>query len=234
MGEMISQCRYSRQYPNQFKIWRKLRDRNAKDNAVIDEEFLKNILQRITSSRSAETIAKAMIYEFGSIAAAINAPEHRLLEIPGVSHLLINEIKFFRSAVFRVMQSEVTNKPVLKSWPSLVLYCRAIMAFEKQEEFRIIFLDKCHRLIKDEVHQRGTIDHVTVYVREIVRRALQLGASAVIFAHGRPFRAPAPSADDIAMVTEIMKAMKCVGIRVYDHIIITRDEVTSFRSEKLI
>lgn len=198
MSALVSDAQNSRDYTGEFTHWDRLRDCGA--DAMLDEEFLEVILERDRPSGSTETIAREMITQFGSIANVVGASEYQLSEIPGIDRTMISDLRMFRAAMLRTMQTEVSKKPVMETWQKIVSYCKTAMAFEEQEEFRILFLDKRHRLIKDEVHQRGTVDHVPVYVREIVSRAIQLSASMVILVHGRPFGGPAPSQADIAMI----------------------------------
>ena len=131
--------------------------------------------------RDTKPIAKALIEKFGNFTAVVNAPIKRLIEVKGVGETVANDIYLINAASVRMMQADLTNKPILSSWSALVQYCQAAMAYKMVEEFRIIFLNKHNRIILDEVQQQGTIDHTPVYPREVIKRALELAASAMCF-----------------------------------------------------
>ena len=137
-------------------------------------------------------------------------------------------------AALRLLQGRVLDAPVLSSWQALLDYCQASMAFAKQENFRILFLDRKNTLIADELQQTGTGDHTPVYPREVVKRALALGASALIMAHNHPSGDPTPSSADIDMTREVAEAGKRLGITLHDHIIVGRDQPLSFKAEGLL
>ncbi|HYY83756.1 MAG TPA: DNA repair protein RadC, partial [Beijerinckiaceae bacterium] len=171
---------------------------------------------------------------FGSFAEALNAPEPRLREVPRLGEAAITEIKLVRAAALRLMRGEVQNRPVLASWSQVLDYCRASMGFETKEQLRILFLDKRNQIIADEVQQKGTVDHTPVYVREVVKRALELSASAVILVHNHPSGDPTPSSADIKMTREIVDVAKPLGIVVHDHIIVGREGHASLKGLKLM
>ncbi len=139
-----------------------------------------------------------------------------------------------RAAGLRMMKGEVRKKTVLGSWSQVIDYCRSAMAFETREQFRILFLDKRNGLIADEVQQTGTVDHTPVYPREIVKRALELSASAIILVHNHPSGDPTPSTADIQMTRQIVDIARPLGIQVHDHIIVGRDGHASFKGLQLI
>ncbi len=166
----------------------RLRERFARGgaDAVPDYELLELVLFNAIPRRDVKPLAKLLIARFGSFAEVVSAPEPRLREIAGVSDRVIAELKLIRSAALRLMQGQIMERQVLSSWDQVVAYCRAAMAFSEREQFRILFLDKKNRLIADEVQQEGTIDHTPVYTREVVKRALELSASAIILVHNHP------------------------------------------------
>ena len=174
-------------------------------------------------------LAKALIAKFGSFAEVINAPDERLLEVKGVGDRVVTELKIVRASALRLMRGEVIDRPVLDSWSSVLAYCRAAMGFEAKEQFRILFLDKRNRIIADEVQQEGTVDHTPVYVREIVKRALELSATAIILVHNHPSGDPSPSQADIEMTKQIVTSAKSLGIAVHDHIIVGKQGHSSLR-----
>jgi DNA repair protein RadC len=148
--------------------------------ALPDYELLELVLFNAIHRRDTKPMAKRLIERFGSFSEAINAPPERLKEVEGVGDAAILQLKLVRAAALRLMQGGIMQRPVLTSWTAVLDYCRAAMGFEAREQFRILFLDKKNRLIADEVQQRGTVDHTPVYVREVVKRALELSASAII------------------------------------------------------
>lgn len=139
-----------------------------------------------------------------------------------------------RAAALRLMQGEIFKRPVLSSWKEVLDYCRAVMDFEAKEQFRILFLDKRNQMIADEVQQQGTVDHTPVYVREVVKRALQLSATAIVLVHNHPSGDPTPSRADIQMTKEIVAAAKPLGVVVHDHIVVGKQGHASFRGLGLI
>jgi DNA repair protein RadC len=178
-------------------------------------------------------MAKRLIERFGSFAEAINAPSERLREVEGIGDSAIVQLKLVRAAALRLMQGSIMQRPVLTSWTAVLGYCRAAMGFEASEQFRILFLDKKNRLIAEKVQQRGTVDHTPVYVREVVKRALELSATAIILVHNHPSGDPTPSRADIDMTRQIVDAAKPLGVTIHDHIIVGRQGHASFKSLKL-
>lgn len=164
----------------------KARFRNAGPDALPDYEMLELLLFRSIPRRDVKALAKDLIRRFGSFAEVLGAPVERLTEVPGVGEAVATDLKLVRAAGLRMMKGEVKKKTVLSSWSQVLDYCRSAMAFETREQFRILFLDKRNGLIADEVQQTGTVDHTPVYPREIVKRALELSASAIILVHNHP------------------------------------------------
>ena len=210
------------------------RFREAGPGALPDYELLEMVLFRAISRGDTKPLAKALIAKFGSFAEVISATPERLKEVAGVGEAIVTELKLVRAAALRLMKGGIINRPLLSSWSAILEYCRASMAFENKEQFRILFLDKKNQLIADEVQQEGTVDHTPVYTREVMKRALELSASAIILAHNHPSGDPTPSFADIDMTQKIIDAGMKLGITVHDHVIIGRNGHTSFRSLKLI
>ncbi len=210
------------------------RFRKAGAEALADYELLELILFRAIPRRDVKALAKALIARFGSFAEVVHAPEARLAEVPGVGTAVVTEIKIVRAAALRVARAGLVDRPVLSSWSAVLDYSRAAMAFETREQFRILFLDKRNRLIADEVQQQGTVDHTPVYVREVVKRALELSATAIILMHNHPSGDPTPSRADIEMTRQIIDAAKRLSITVHDHIIIGREGHASLKGLGLI
>jgi DNA repair protein RadC len=214
------------------RLRRRFRDAGA--DALPDYELIELILFRAMPRRDTKPLAKALLARFGSFAEAVNAPDELLLEVPGIGEAAITELKLVRAAALRLVRGEVLERPVLSSWSQVVDYCRASMGFEAREQFRILFLDKRNQIIADEVQQRGTVDHTPVYVREVVKRALDLSATAIVLVHNHPSGDPTPSRADIEMTREIVAAAKPLGVKVHDHIVVGRQGHASFRGLGLI
>ncbi len=162
------------------------------------------------------------------------APVERLREVRGLGDASIAELKVVQAAANRLLRGEVKQRQILSSWSSVVDYCRAAMGFESKEHFRILFLDKGNHLIADEQHQTGTVDHTPVYPREVVKRALELSATAVILVHNHPSGDPTPSRTDIEMTKAIVEVARPLGIAVHDHLIVGKDRHASLKALKLI
>ncbi len=202
--------------------------------AMPDYELLELLLFGALPRRDTKPIAKRLLQRFGSFAEVINAPAERLKEVKGVGDAVVTQLKVVRASALRLMQKGILQRPVLTSWTAVLDYCRAAMGYESREQFRILFLDKKNRLIADEMQQQGTVDHTPVYVREVVKRALELSASAIILVHNHPSGDPAPSRADIDMTRQIVDAAKPLGIAIHDHIIVGRQGHASFKGLKLI
>lgn len=171
---------------------------------------------------------------FGSFAEAIHAPETRLREIDGVGDAAVTQLKLIAAAATRIAKGELRERPALSSWNDVIDYCRASMAFADKEQFRLLFLDKRNQLISDEVQQTGTVDHTPVYPREVIKRALELSATAMILVHNHPSGDPTPSQADIQMTKAIIDIAKPLGIAVHDHIIVGKNGHASLKGMRLI
>ncbi len=214
----------------------RLRDRflEAGDTAVSDYELLELILFRSIPRRDVKPLAKALIAKFGSFAEVLGAKRSRLLEIGGVGDNTASDLKIVEAAGRRLARGAVAKRTPLSSWKDVIEYCRAAMAFAEREEFRILFLDKRNCLIADEVQGSGTVDHTPVYPREVVRRALEVSATAVILVHNHPSGDPSPSTADVKMTLDIIAMAQPLGVSVHDHIIVGRQGHASLRGLKLI
>lgn len=214
------------------RLRQRFRDGGA--DALPDYELLELLLFRSIPRRDTKPIAKALIGKFGSFAEVINAPEERLQEVSGIGESVVTELKLIKAASLRLLRNEAVKRPALNSWSELLQYCQAAMAYETKEQLRIVFLDKRNHIIADEVQQEGTVDHTPVYVREIVKRALELSATAIILMHNHPSGDPTPSRADIEMTKQIIKAAQNLGIIVHDHVIIGRKGHASLKGLQLI
>ncbi len=214
------------------RLRRRFRDAGA--NALPDYELLELVLFRALPRRDTKPLAKAIIARFGSFAEALNAPEELLREVPGLGEAALTELKLVRAASLRLLRGEILERPLLGSWAQVLDYCRASMGFEAKEQFRILFLDKRNQIIADEIQQEGTVDHTTVYVREVVKRALELSSTAIVLVHNHPSGDPTPSPADIEMTKQIVAAAQNLGITVHDHIIVGKHGHASFRGLGLL
>jgi DNA repair protein RadC len=214
----------------------RLRERflDAGPDAVTEYELLELLLFRAIPRRDVKPLAKALIAKFGSFAEVVAAARPRLREIEGLGEAAIAEIKIVQAAANRLARGEAKKRTVLSSWSAVLDYCRTTMAFADKEQFSIIFLDKRNQIIADETQQTGTVDHTPVYPREVVKRALELSATALILVHNHPSGDPTPSRADIQMTQSIVEIAKPLGIAVHDHIIVGKEGHASFKGLKLI
>jgi DNA repair protein RadC len=203
-------------------------------DALPDYEMLELVLFLALPRRDAKPLAKALIEKFGSFADTIAADHKALKEVPGVGDTVIAALKTVEGAALRLSRQRLIGKPVLSHWQALLDYLHASMAYGGNEQFRILFLNKKNMLIADEVQQKGTVDHTPVYPREIIKRALELHATAIIMVHNHPSGDPTPSKADIDMTKEVQSAGEKMGIVLHDHVIVARDGSTSFRSQGLL
>jgi DNA repair protein RadC len=210
------------------------RFREAGSDAIADYELLELLLFRAIPQRDVKPLAKKLIETFGSFAEVISAPAQRLAEIKGVGEAAITEIKIVQAAASRLARGAVKKRPGLSSWTAVLDYCRTAMAFADKEQFRILFLDKRNQLIADELQQVGTVDHTPVYPREVVKRALELSATAIILVHNHPSGDPTPSRADIQMTQAIVEVARPLGISVHDHIIVGKEGHASLKGLRLI
>ncbi|WP_036261256.1 RadC family protein [Methylocapsa aurea] len=214
----------------------RLRERFRKGgaDALAEYELLELILFRAMPRRDVKPLAKALLARFGSFAEVVSARPERLSEIDGLGDAAIGELKIIEAAARRLAKSSIENRPSLSSFSAVVDYCRTAMAFLDREEFRILFLDKKNHLIADEVQGVGTIDHAPVYPREIMRRALELSASAIILVHNHPSGDPEPSTEDIHLTHQIIAVGKPLKVAVHDHLIIGKHGHASLKGLRLI
>ncbi|WP_439923445.1 RadC family protein [Nitrobacter sp. JJSN] len=210
------------------------RFRDAGPDALSDYELLEIVLFRALPRRDVKPLAKSLIGRFGSFAEVVHAPDARLREISGLGEAAIIEIKLIAASASRVAKGQLKQRTMLSSWTAVIDYCRTSMAFADKEQFRILFLDKRNQLIADEVQQVGTVDHTPVYPREVVKRALELSATAIILVHNHPSGDPTPSQADIQMTKSIVDISAPLGISVHDHIIVGKNGHASLKGLRLI
>jgi DNA repair protein RadC len=208
--------------------------REAGPDSVADYELLELVLFRAVPRRDVKPLAKALLARFGSFAEAIAARPERLAEVEGMSAASIDEFKILEAGARRFAKGAVNKRLPLGSWSEVIDYCRTAMAFSDHEEFRILFLDKRNGLIADEVQGSGTVDHTPVYPREIVRRALELAATAVVLVHNHPSGDPTPSSADVKMTQDIIALAAPLGVAIHDHLIVGRHGHASLKGMRLI
>ncbi len=206
----------------------------AGDEALADYELIELILFRAIPRRDVKPLAKDLLKKFGSFADVVAAPVARLKEVEGVSEGVAAEFKIVEASARRFAKGLVKKRRSLGSWSEVIDYCRTAMAFEDHEEFRVLFLDRKNGLIADEAQGVGTVDHTPVYPREVVKRALELAASAVLLVHNHPSGDPTPSTQDVKMTLDIISIAAPLGVTVHDHIIVGRQGHASLRALKLI
>lgn len=202
--------------------------------AMPDYELLELVLFRAIPRQDVKPLARRLIETFGDFNRVVTAPPARLQAVDGVGPAVVTELKIVEAAAQRMARARIMHRPVLSSWQSLLDYCHTAMAHREIEQFRVLYLDRKNVLIADEEQSRGTVDHVPVYPREIIRRALELNASALILVHNHPSGDPTPSDSDIAMTVRIGQAAESMGITIHDHLIIGKSRELSFRSEGLL
>jgi DNA repair protein RadC len=199
-------------------------------SALADYELLELCLFMIIPRMDVKPIAKDLIERFGSFAETLAAPTHLLTEVRGIGETAALNLKIIQASGHKLGQENILDRPVLSSWTALLEYCRSTMQYETKEQFRVLFLDRKTRLILDEVMGKGTVDRAPVYPREVIKRALELEASAIILTHNHPSGDPTPSQSDIDMTNQIITAAQSINISVHDHLIIGRNDTASFKS----
>jgi DNA repair protein RadC len=218
--------------PHYYGHRARLRERFSQSgpDALADYEMLELLLFRAIPRRDVKGLAKTLIEHFGGLAEVLGASAERLAKTTGMNANIARELKIVHAASLRLHRSGILHRPVVSSWSALLDYCQAAMGQETREQFRVLFLDRKNRLMGDEVQQQGTVDHTPVYPREILRRALELGASAVILVHNHPSGDPTPSKSDIEMTQEVITAARALNITVHDHLIVGKGDVASFKA----
>jgi DNA repair protein RadC len=206
----------------------------AGPDALADHELIEMALFLALPRRDTKAIARRLIARFGSFSAAFSAPTPALLAVEGLGEAGVAALKIVHAASQRITKAEVLYRPVLANWDRLMEYLQAVLAREKIEQFRLLFLDNRNRLLADEPQARGTVNHTPVYPREVVKRALELHATAIILVHNHPSGDPSPSEEDIAMTQDIKRATAALAIVLHDHVIVGNGQWLSFRKTGLL
>lgn len=199
--------------------------------AMPDYELLELVLFRAIPRRDVKPLAHRLLETFGDFNAVLSATPEQLSAVPDIGAAVIAELKIVEAAAHRLSRARVLHRPVLSSWQALIDYCQTAMAHREVEQFRVFYLDRKNILIADEEQARGTVDHVPVYPREVLKRALHLNASALILVHNHPSGDPTPSHADIEMTRQVQRAAEALGITLHDHLIIGRAAEVSLRAE---
>jgi DNA repair protein RadC len=212
---------------------KRLRDRFSAGGATAmpDYELLELLLFRTIPRQDVKPLAHLLLETFGDLNRVVTAAPARLLQVKGVGEAVVQDLKILEAVAQRMMRARVMHKPVLSSWDALLDYCHSSMAHRETEQFRILFLDRKNTLIADEEQAKGTVDHVPVYPREVVKRALELNASALILVHNHPSGDPTPSQADISMTMQVQEACRVLNLTLHDHLIIGKERELSFRAQ---
>jgi DNA repair protein RadC len=198
--------------------------------AMPDYELLELVLFRAIPRQDVKPLARALLDAFGDFNRVITAPASRLMAVKGVGEAVVLELKILEASAQRMMRARVMQRPVLSSWDALLDYCHTAMSHSETETFRLLFLDRKNVLIADEEQAKGTVDHVPVYPREVIKRCLELNASAIILVHNHPSGDPTPSQADLDMTMQIKDAAEVLGLTLHDHLIIGKSRELSFRA----
>ncbi len=213
----------------------RLRQRLLTDGeGLLDHELIEYLLALAIPRRDTKPLAKALLHEFGGIGGLLSADSEAIARIPGMGDTSVAAIKIAHAAAIRLLRGEVAARPVLANWQALLDYLRAQMAYQAIEHVRVLHLNSRNMLIRDELMSEGSVDEAALYVREVIRRALELGSTAIILVHNHPSGDPSPSRADIDLTRNVAEAGKRLGIAVHDHIIIGSEGHSSLRSMGLL
>ena len=203
-------------------------------DALPDYELLELLLCQALPRRDVKPLAKRLIDRFGTVGGVLGAEKGALKEVAGVGDGVVHTLKLVEALGVRTLREAVIGRPVIGTWQAVLDYCTARLGNSKTEHFRVLFLDNHNALIADEEQQQGTVDHVVLYPREVIKRALEHGASAVVLVHNHPSGNPSPSRADIELTKEVAKAGATLGVTVHDHLVIGRSRHVSFREAGLL
>ena len=203
-------------------------------DALPDYELLELLLCQALPRRDVKPLAKRLIERFGTIGGVLGAERGALKEVAGVGDGVVHTLKLVEALGVRTLREPIIGRPVIGTWQAVLYYCTARLGKEKTEHFRVLFLDSHNALIADEEQQHGTVDHVVLYPREVIKRALEHGASAVVLVHNHPSGNPSPSRADIELTKEVAKAGATLGVTVHDHLVIGRSRYVSFKEAGLL
>ena len=203
-------------------------------NLLCDQQLLELLLSNVVPRHDVGLLAQELLATFGDLSGVVAAPERRLLTVEGATDRVHLLLKLVETAALRMARARVIDRCAIASWGDLLRYCKTVMAHRETEQVRVLYLDRKNVLIADEAQGEGTVDHVPVYPREVVRRALELNASAIILVHNHPSGDPEPSKEDVAMTLRIEEACRAVGVAVHDHLVIGKERDASLRAMGLM
>lgn len=214
----------------------RLRQRFIETNGdgLADYEFLELLLFRSVHRADTKPLAKALLQQFGTLADVFGADQKRLIEVKGCGEAIALDLKIIGSAIIKANKASLNRRNIFSSWDNVLHYCTAVMAHESTERLRILFLDKKNGLIADEIHQTGTIDHIPIYPREIIKRALELNSSSMVLFHNHPSGDPTPSREDISITIKLVEIARSLNITILDHLIIGKNGYVSLKALDLI
>jgi DNA repair protein RadC len=203
-------------------------------DALPDYELLELLLFMAIPQKDIKPLAKDLVARFGSLSGVLNASVTDLITVKGISENSAATLKIVQAAAHRLLKQDLMKRPILNSWARLMEYCAATMAHEGREHFRVLFLNKKNELVADEIQHSGTVDHTQAYPREIMKRALELGATALVLCHNHPSGDPTPSRADIEMTQAIIAAGQPFNIIIHDHLVVSRNGTASFKTMGLM
>ncbi len=203
-------------------------------DGLLDHELVEYLLALAIPRRDTKALAKALLQEFGGIGGLFSADADALARVPGMGETSVAALRIVPAAALRMMRAQIAEKPMLGNWQALLDYLRADMVHHQIERFRVLHLNTRNMLIRDEVMSEGSIDQTSVYVREVIKRVIDLGSSALILVHNHPSGDPSPSRADIDITRAIAEAGKRLGISVHDHLIMGANGHASLRAQGLI
>lgn len=197
-------------------------------------DLLARLLAAAAPNAPSARMAATLLRQHGSLARVLCASDQRLKSVTHMTEDTIAHLRLTQAVAETITRKQLDDRPILGSWQTVMDYCRATMAHRDVEEVRVFYLDRKNHLIADEQHSRGTVDHAPFYPREVIKRALEMSASALVVVHNHPSGDPTPSTGDIALTRQLGEASKMMGLTLHDHIIITPSGEVSFRAEGLI
>ena len=203
-------------------------------HVISDEELLELLISSSDAPFDPRVVSRDLLDQFGSLGAIFAADKGRLGALAGVTDRMVARLKAVQLALERILHQPIKENPIIGSWTSLTNFLKVTLRHKTTEHLLVLYLDRKNRLIRDEVHQQGTVDHTPLYPREIVKRALELAASAIILVHNHPSGDPTPSNADVDMTKQVIRALDSVDITVHDHVIVGRNDFLSFRAQRLI
>ena len=204
------------------------------DDALADHEVVEYLLMTAIPQKDVKPLARVLIQRFGSLAGVFNAEPRALMQVSGIKETAAAALKIAGISARRLAQATMRNTSVLSNWQALIDYLHIDMAHLTHERVRVLYLDTHNRLLLDQVVSDGTLDESAIYTREIIAKAMAIGAAALILVHNHPSGSPQPSRADIQVTQKIIEAGRHLNILVHDHVIIGREGHVSLKAKGLI